>query len=135
MSELDKKDARLATLLQADGRVANARLAEQLHLSEATCWRRHKRLEELGVIEGYQAILNRRKVGASVLAFVQITCTQHSEAATAEFERIIQASSRVPVTQYSVSAPASARSAPSALPRSGSSLLPPILTRAYWLPG
>ncbi|WP_244154955.1 Lrp/AsnC family transcriptional regulator [Vreelandella aquamarina] len=53
MSELDKKDARLATLLQADGRVANARLAEQMHLSEATCWRRHKRLEELGVIEGY----------------------------------------------------------------------------------
>ena len=53
MSELDKKEARLATLLQADGRVANARLAEQLHLSEATCWRRHKRLEELGVIEGY----------------------------------------------------------------------------------
>lgn len=39
MSELDKKDARLATLLQADGRVANARLAEQRHLSEATCWR------------------------------------------------------------------------------------------------
>ncbi|MCD6004956.1 AsnC family transcriptional regulator [Vreelandella sp. 21] len=31
MSALDKKDARLATLLQADGRVSNARLAEQLH--------------------------------------------------------------------------------------------------------
>ncbi|WP_271911311.1 Lrp/AsnC family transcriptional regulator [Vreelandella alkaliphila] len=51
MSALDKKDARLATLLQADGRVSNARLAEQLH--------------------------------------------QHSEATTAEFERIIQASSQV----------------------------------------
>ncbi|MGO2243053.1 MAG: Lrp/AsnC family transcriptional regulator [Halomonas sp.] len=95
MSELDKKDAKLAALLQADGRVSNAQLAEHLHLSEATCWRRHKRLETLGVIEGYQAILNRRKVGASVMAFVQITCTQHSETATAEFERIIQASSRV----------------------------------------
>ncbi|MDP4557602.1 Lrp/AsnC family transcriptional regulator [Halomonas meridiana] len=95
MSALDKKDAKLAALLQIDGRMPNARLAEQLHLSEATCWRRHNRLEELGVIEGYQAIFNRRKVGASVLAFVQITCTQHSEAATAEFERIIQSSSRV----------------------------------------
>ncbi|WP_404344327.1 AsnC family transcriptional regulator [Vreelandella venusta] len=33
MSALDKKDAKLAALLQVDGRMPNARLAEQLHLS------------------------------------------------------------------------------------------------------
>lgn len=95
MNDLDKIDAALVDTLQTDGRLSNAKLAEQLNISEATCWRRHKRLEELGVIEGYQAILNRRKLGASVLTFVQITCTQHSEAATAEFTSIIQACSRV----------------------------------------
>lgn len=95
MSTLDNVDAHIIDSLQADGRLSIAKLAERLGMSEATCWRRHKRLEELGVIEGYQATLNRRKLGGNVLAFVQITCTQHSEAATAEFERIIQASSRV----------------------------------------
>tara|TARA_Y100000588_G_C14175428_1_gene891123 strand:- start:905 stop:1384 length:480 start_codon:yes stop_codon:yes gene_type:complete len=95
MIPLDNVDAHIIDSLQADGRLSIAKLAERLGMSEATCWRRHKRLEELGVIEGYQATLNRRKLGGNVLAFVQITCTQHSEAATAEFERIIQASSRV----------------------------------------
>lgn len=95
MSRLDSVDAQLIDNLQDDGRLSIAKLAEQLGMSEATCWRRHKRLEELGVIEGYQATLNRRKLGGNVLAFVQITCTQHSEAATAEFERVVQTSSRV----------------------------------------
>lgn len=95
MDALDKVDAAMADCLQQDGRLSNAKLAERLALSEASCWRRQKRLEESGVIEGYQAILNRRKLGGGVMAFVQIVCTQHSEEVTAEFEKIIQACSRV----------------------------------------
>ncbi len=63
MDALDKVDAAILDRLQQDGRLSNAKLAEQLSLSEASCWRRQKRLEERGVIEGYQSILNRRKVG------------------------------------------------------------------------
>lgn len=95
MTVLDKVDIAIADRLQQDGRLSNARLAEQLALSEASCWRRQKRLEETGVIEGYKAILNRRKLGIGVMAFVQIVCTQHSEEVTAAFERIIQASPNV----------------------------------------
>ena len=91
MTALDKVDIAIADRLQQDGRLSNARLAEQLALSEASCWRRQKRLEETGVIEGYKAVLNRRKLGIGVMAFVQIVCTQHSEEVTAAFERIIQA--------------------------------------------
>ena len=95
MNALDKVDIAIADRLQQDGRLSNARLAEQLALSEASCWRRQKRLEEMGVIEGYKAILNRRKLGIGVMAFVQIVCTQHSEEVTAAFERIIQVSPNV----------------------------------------
>ncbi len=95
MAALDKVDIAIADRLQQDGRLSNARLAEQLALSEASCWRRQKRLEEMGVIEGYKAVLNRRKLGIGVMAFVQIVCTQHSEEVTAAFERIIQASPNV----------------------------------------
>lgn len=95
MNALDKVDIAIADRLQQDGRLSNARLAEQLALSEASCWRRQKRLEEMGVIEGYKAVLNRRKLGIGVMAFVQIVCTQHSEEVTAAFERIIQVSPNV----------------------------------------
>lgn len=95
MTDLDKVDLAIADKLQQDGRLSNAKLAEQFAMSEASCWRRQKRLEELGVIEGYKAVLNRRKLGIGVMAFVQIVCTQHSEEATAAFERIIQASPQI----------------------------------------
>jgi len=91
MDALDKTDLAMLARLQQDGRLANTKLAEELALSEASCWRRQKRLEELGIIEGYQANLNRRKLGIGVMAFVQIVCTQHSEEVTAHFERIIRA--------------------------------------------
>lgn len=90
MSELDKIDLAIADRLQQDGRISGAKLAEEFALSEASCWRRQKRLETTGVIQGYQAILDRRKLGMGVMAFVQIVCTQHSEESTAAFERIIQ---------------------------------------------
>ncbi|WP_018150947.1 Lrp/AsnC family transcriptional regulator [Leeia oryzae] len=90
MDAIDKVDIAIADRLQQDGRLSNAKLAEQLSMSEASCWRRQKRLEESGVIEGYQAVLNRRKLGIGVMAFVQIVCTQHSEEVTAAFEKIIQ---------------------------------------------
>lgn len=89
MEKLDKVDLEIADRLQRDGKLSNAKLAEQLAMSEASCWRRQKRLEESGVIEGFQAVLNRRKLGIGVMAFVQIACTQHGEDVTAQFEAII----------------------------------------------
>ncbi|MDN7905088.1 Lrp/AsnC family transcriptional regulator [Burkholderia diffusa] len=95
MESLDKIDRGMLDMLQQDGRVSNARLAEAFSLSETSCWRRLRRLEEAGLIAGYHARLDRRKLGLGVMAFVQIVCTQHSEEVTAEFERLIQASPNV----------------------------------------
>ena len=95
MEQLDRIDRGMLDMLQQDGRVSNARLAEAFSLSETSCWRRLRRLEEAGLIAGYHARLDRRKLGFGVMAFVQIVCTQHSEEVTAEFERLIQASPNV----------------------------------------
>jgi Lrp/AsnC family leucine-responsive transcriptional regulator len=59
-------------------------------LSETPCWRRLKRLEEVGYIQGYQASLNRQLLGFEVLAFVQISFSIHTDESLAEFERSIQ---------------------------------------------
>ena len=92
---LDKVDIAILERLQREGRLSNVKLAEQLSLSEASCWRKQKRLEECGVIEGYQAILNRRKLGLGVMAFVQISCSDHSEETTEKFEKIIASAPQV----------------------------------------
>ncbi|MHA7775537.1 Lrp/AsnC family transcriptional regulator [Roseibium sp. M-1] len=95
MIKIDKVDADILNRLQSDGRLSNARLAEQVGLSETPCWRRLKRLEEDGVIEGYQAVVNRRALGLGVMAFVQLSCSQHDEETTAAFQKAIEASSHV----------------------------------------
>jgi DNA-binding Lrp family transcriptional regulator len=95
MVKIDRVDIGIMERLQRDGRLTNAKLAVELSISETPCWRRLKRLEEEGVIESYQANLNRRKLGLGVMAFVQLTCTEHDEATTKAFETIIESSANV----------------------------------------
>ena len=95
LKELDEKDLGIIKALQEDGRTTNAKLAETLSISEASCWRRLKRLQEGGIIEGFQVQLNRRTLGFGVLSFVQLCCNQHSEEVTQEFERMIRDNSYV----------------------------------------
>lgn len=89
MSELDKVDTHILSILQENGRQSNSKVANQLSLSETPCWRRIKRLEEQGFIDGYQANLNRKRLGFGVMAFVQLSYTEHDNKTTENFERVI----------------------------------------------
>ena len=89
-NKLTKIDNDILWHMQRDGRLTNAKLANELAMSESPCWRRLKRLEEEGYIESYQANLDRRKLGFGVLAFVQLTCTEHDSDTTTAFEAVIQ---------------------------------------------
>lgn len=91
MNALDSTDIAILRALQQDGRLTNARLAEQVALSETPCWRRLKRLEADGYIDAYRADLNRRKLGFGVVAFVQITLGDHAGDAPLRFEQRVAA--------------------------------------------
>ena len=95
MTSIDRIDADILDHLQRDGRLSNAKLSERLSLSETPSWRRLKRLEETGVIEGYQAVLNRRKLGLGVMAFVQLGCSEHDKETMNAFESVIMDSPNV----------------------------------------
>ncbi|ODP35608.1 Lrp/AsnC family transcriptional regulator [Pandoraea sp. ISTKB] len=71
--EIDRIDVRLLGILQSHGRISNLELAEAIKLSPAQTLRRHRRLEELGVIKGYDARLDAQRLGLSVVAFVHVT--------------------------------------------------------------
>lgn len=86
---LDGVDRTLLGLLQEDGTLSSAALGERLAMSVTPCWRRRKRLEELGIIRDYQANLDRRKLGYDVLAFAQVRFGNVSDNAPDEFERAI----------------------------------------------
>ena len=86
---MDNVDKKILALLQKDGKLSNAKLAEKLNMSETPCWRRVRRLESEGYIESYQANLNKRKLGYGVLAFVQLTYTAHDTKTTSDFIDII----------------------------------------------
>lgn len=87
--QLDDIDRSILRLLQQDGSLSNARLAELLSLSVTPCWRRRHKLEQEGFIEGYQANLNRRQLGYGVLAFVQLGFGVHTDELPNRFEQAI----------------------------------------------
>ena len=61
---LDSVDRRMLEILQREGRISNAALAERLHLSPSPCLRRLRALETEGVISGYRADARPREARA-----------------------------------------------------------------------
>ena len=87
---LDRYDIALLGELQRDARQSNADLAARIGLSPAPTWRRVRRLEELGIITGYRAEIDRRKIGLGVLAFVRVDTERDNFDATRALEDAIR---------------------------------------------
>ncbi len=75
---LDKYDQQILNLLQKNGRITNQELAEAIKLSPSPTLRRVKQLEENGLIDGYVALLNAKKLGLSLMAFIGISMDKHT---------------------------------------------------------
>jgi len=87
--EYDHFDRAILRKLQRDGRISNQDLAESVNLSPSPCLRRVRRLEEEGVIVGYTARLNARKLGLKLMAFIQISMDKHTPERFAGFESAV----------------------------------------------
>ena len=87
--------------MQQDGRTTNQTLADGIGMSASPCWRRVRQLEEHKVIQGYRAVLDRRKIGLGVLVFVRVTIDRHSEVEARKFEQEVMALEDV-VACYSI---------------------------------
>jgi Lrp/AsnC family leucine-responsive transcriptional regulator len=79
MIDLDTTDRKIANLLQADGRMTNAELAERVNLSPSACLRRVHRLEEQGVIAGYAMLVNADTLGLGTTVFVEVSLDGQAE--------------------------------------------------------
>ena len=85
--ELDRYDKRILEVLQQDGRISNQDLAERIGLSPSPCLRRVRALEESGLILGYRALLDAKRLGLSLMALIHISMDRHTPERFENFEQ------------------------------------------------
>ncbi|HEX7784068.1 MAG TPA: Lrp/AsnC family transcriptional regulator [Sphingobium sp.] len=83
---MDRADIVILNALQRDSHQSIAQIAEKAALSGSACHRRLRALEEAGVINGYSARLDPRKIGLGLQIFVEISLTSQSQEVMDRFE-------------------------------------------------
>ncbi|MFT7242717.1 MAG: Lrp/AsnC family leucine-responsive transcriptional regulator [Candidatus Azotimanducaceae bacterium] len=83
---MDKTDIQILKHLQIDAKLSMVELAERVNLTQTPCARRVQNLEKLGVVEQYVGLLNHKKVGLPVNAFVELSLKREDAQVVPEFE-------------------------------------------------
>ena len=87
---LNRTDRKLLEILQRDGRLTNLELAARVNLSPSACLRRVRALEEAGIIRAYAALLDAKRVGLGLLAFVTLKLEKRGRMPTDAFARSVK---------------------------------------------
>lgn len=82
---------RMLAFLQLHGRASNLELAQAVNLSTSQCHRRHRRLEDIGVISGYETRLDAERLGLGVTAFVHVSMEKGHRANLRKFTDAVSA--------------------------------------------
>ena len=87
---MDTIDAAILRILQQNGRIANAELAEKIGLSASACSRRVGILEKSGVISGYHARLSHKALDYRIMVIVHISLSGQFAKTLTEFEAAVK---------------------------------------------
>lgn len=87
--KLDDRDIKILSILQREGRIPKAALAERVNLTPTPCWERLKRLEDSGIIESYGARIALRAFGPITIVFVEVELESHQAEDFKRFEKAI----------------------------------------------
>ena len=79
MDQLDQTDVTLIELLQRDAKMPLKEIGERIGMSAPSVMERIRRLEKDGVITGYYAAVDARKVGLDVSAFIGVSINKPGE--------------------------------------------------------
>lgn len=88
--KLDAIDLRILEAVQRDGRITKLALAEQVGLSATPCWLRLRKLEKAGIVQGYHARLDLRRVAPVTTVMMEVTLGNHRQADFDRFERAMR---------------------------------------------
>ena len=87
---MDKLDRRILDLLQKNGTLTAQEIAERVGLSKVPCWRRIKRMEELGIIRQTVALLDAKSLNVGTTVFVMMKTANHSAAWFEKFQKAVR---------------------------------------------
>lgn len=90
MVDIDRLDRRLLAALQQNADVSLEALGERIGLSRNACWRRIRRMEELGVIRGRVALCDPVSLGLPQTVIVTVRTDRHDAAWLAEFTSAVK---------------------------------------------
>ena len=90
-AQLDAMDWRILRVLQRDASLPVAAVGEQVGLSANPCWRRIRRLEDLGVIRGRVALVAPEAIGLGTTVIVAIRTRRHDPDWLDAFSRAVEA--------------------------------------------
>ena len=83
----DEIDKKLLQLLQEDAKQTTKELSHKLGLSVTAIYERVRKLENIGVISKYMALLNKRKIGKDFMVLCHVKLSQHKKEYIQQFER------------------------------------------------
>jgi DNA-binding Lrp family transcriptional regulator len=89
MHRLDGLDLAILDELRRDGRLANSVLAQRIGLTPAPCLRRVRRLEDIGIITGYRAVVDPAAVGRGCEVMIEVDITANDAHTVAAFENAV----------------------------------------------
>ncbi len=89
MYTLDQIDLMLLDELQQDSKQSIKKLAEKVRLSITPVHERIKKLETLGIIQNYVAVVNPKMLGKKLIAYCQVKLLRHNGELFEEFEKYI----------------------------------------------
>ena len=72
MITMDVQDKSILQILQIDGRASASYISEKIGLSIPAVTERMRKMQEVGIIKGYQAVIDTKKIGCDVSAFITI---------------------------------------------------------------
>lgn len=87
MLTVDKIDLMILEYLQRDSQTPIKELCAQINLSQTPVYERIKRLEKDGIIKGYVALLDKSKLGKSMVVFCNVMLKEHATPSLKKFER------------------------------------------------
>lgn len=90
LEKLDNLDRRILRILQRNAKLTTKEIAAKLDLTTTPTHERIKRLERLGYIKDYVALVDRKKVDKALLAFCNISLKEHSQKHLKQFDKQIQ---------------------------------------------
>lgn len=90
MYKLDSIDKTILEILQKDSNQSIKQIASQLNLTNTPVHERIKKLEKNGIIEGYSANINVKKIGKELMIFTNVSLKEHTKEYLLNFESKIQ---------------------------------------------